>query len=133
VTLDEFESEVERHFGFLRELGFSREIRDYGREYSISFTKPGVAVVVIYELGTTPYVILEDRSIQQETDWWFRRSFGLHELLQEATSPTSSIPETLSDQADALHRFGADVLNADFRVLHERQRRLGLAVERNRV
>jgi hypothetical protein len=133
MTASEFAREVDRHFAFLQAMGFTRQLEDRGREWSIGFTKPEVAVFVTQEVGASPFVTLEDRSTRTGPEWWFRRGFGLHELVQEAVGPSASIPETLATQADALVRFGKTVLAGDFSVLHERSRRLGLAVEKNRA
>jgi hypothetical protein len=132
VTASEFAREVDQHFAFLEAMGFTRQLEDNGREWSIGFTNSEVAVFVTQEVGASPFVTLEDRSPRTDPEWWFRRGFGLHELVQEAVGPTASIPETLSAQADALARLGKSVLAGDFSVLHERSRRLGLAVEKNR-
>ena len=127
----EFEQEVDRAFGFLQELGFSRETTDYSREFSVSFMKSPVAVYVIYELGTTPYVILEDRSVQEKRGSGHRRQFGLHELVQELAGLDAPLPETVEAQAATLRRLGTSVLGGDFAVLHARQRRLWEAVKGN--
>ena len=131
MAKSEFLQEVERHFGFLESLGFRREASDSGRESSVAFVKPSVAVLINQETGSPPYVTLEDRSLQENPPWWFRRRFGVHELSQETGSPGSPLPDTLASQADILNRYGAAVLSGDFGILHARQRRLGLAVKSN--
>ena len=133
MTVEEFVRQVDQQFGFLQALGFSRDIQDSGREYCVTFSKQNVAVVITYELGSPPFVTLKDRSTRESPEWWFRDRFGLHELVQEVVGATAAIPDNVPGQAEALRRFGSSVLAGDFRVLHERQRRLGVAVEKNRA
>ena len=136
----EFAAAVPFAFAFLEnEYGFVRSPkRSISYETWFEYAKPGVTVVIGFEVGTSPHVALEASASPEPG---LRREFGMHELEQEMIkwrgyhrrpSAPSSIAEAVTELANTLRSIGGEVLNGDFTILFDRQRRLVAAVRRNR-
>ena len=134
---DYFVLAVRRAFAFLvSEYGFlETNARLESRVACVEYEKVGVKVIVDRELGSAVQVTLQS---PMAIEPGLRREFGLHELEQEMKRAgqhtlrpiAQNLEEEVRASATVLRELGTEVLNGDFGVLLERQRRHLAAVRR---